>query len=123
MYESAAGVKRIFPVLAANGGNSFPGAWRDASGRRVRCSERCYCFFSLAALLLLVFVTSQRVGMRKRSSIGSSFLLRLYPCIRRRCGMSIFVPGVAFTPRLGCWSGVSRAYPIVDEDSFGFGGR
>jgi hypothetical protein len=24
MYESAAGVKRFFPVLAAIGGNSFP---------------------------------------------------------------------------------------------------
>jgi hypothetical protein len=32
MYESAAGVKRMFSWIAAIGGNSFPGAWRDASG-------------------------------------------------------------------------------------------
>jgi hypothetical protein len=32
MYESAAGVKRIFPVFAAIGGNSFPGVWHEASG-------------------------------------------------------------------------------------------
>jgi hypothetical protein len=32
MYESAAGVKRIFPVFAAIGGNNSPCAWHDASG-------------------------------------------------------------------------------------------
>ena len=90
----------------------------------MRCSERCYCFFSLAAVLplFLSFITSQWVGNQEavvHSLVDSASSVTMYS---PSCGMSIFVAGVAFTPRPASWPGVSRAYPIVDEDSFGFGG-